>query len=136
MLVADGYTVDKYSHGGPHIDRVDKNGKLVGRYNENGEPIEHGDKKVPRVPNRDRGKFQSAAEKLREYKERVRKANESQQSAPAPGKAPAKFQGFPSPCAGGPCDGLPYFLPLPAGPLPGFSVPAFGPVEVPVFVPA
>jgi len=136
VVVADGYTVDKFSHGGPHIDRVDDGGKLVGRYDENGNPIEFKGKTPPSIPRRDKKKFQSAADKLKEYKERVRKANENQQSAPAPGKAPAKFQGFPIPNCAGPCDGSPYFLPLPAGPLPGLSVPSFGPVEIPVFVPA
>src|SRR5229473_3361341 len=31
MHIADDYNLDKYSHGSPHIDRVDRNGKLVGR---------------------------------------------------------------------------------------------------------
>jgi len=141
--ICDDYNLDKYGHGAPHIDRVDKNGKLVGRYDENGNPLKHGKKGVPpKIPNSDKGRFGKAADKLREYKERLAKANApkeegQQQTDPQQQKSPASLRGpLYDLCAGGPCDGFTPFFPLPGGPLPtfnfNFSLP---PVPVPEFFP-
>ncbi len=141
MHIADDYNLDKYSHGSPHIDRVDRNGKLVGRYDENGNPIVFKRKTPPNIPNSDKGRFGKAADKLREYKERLAKANApktdgQQQTNPNQQKSPADFKFFnPTPlCAGGPCDGMPYFIPLPGGPLP-FAFPQFTFFQEPLPIP-
>jgi RHS repeat-associated protein len=126
VLYADGYVVDKFSHGGPHIDRIDKNGKLVGRYDENGNPIEFKGKKPPRVPNSDKGRFQSAADKLREYRERQRRAKP--QSAPAADTPNKNMQRIT------PFRWNPVFFPTPFGdPIP--LGPDVVPVGEPVLVP-
>ncbi|HKV61520.1 MAG TPA: RHS repeat-associated core domain-containing protein [Candidatus Acidoferrum sp.] len=64
-LCPDDYNLDLRNHGAPHIDRVDRNGRLVGRYRPDGSGIPHKGKEPPRIPNRDRGKFDKAADELR-----------------------------------------------------------------------
>lgn len=66
FCVCDDYNVDMKSHGSPHIDRVDKHGKLVGRYDVNGKPIPHKGKQPGPIPNSDKGKFGKALDELRE----------------------------------------------------------------------
>ncbi|MGB6975766.1 MAG: RHS repeat-associated core domain-containing protein [Terracidiphilus sp.] len=61
----DIYKPDLYSHGGPHIDRETKGGKLVGRYRPDGTPIEHKKKTPPSIPKADQGRFEEAAKKVR-----------------------------------------------------------------------
>jgi len=56
VCICDDYHVDKFGHSKPHIDRVDRNGKLVGRYDENGNPIDHFGKTPARIPRRDQKK--------------------------------------------------------------------------------
>jgi RHS repeat-associated protein len=64
-LYPDDYNVDLRNHGAPHIDRVDRSGNLVGRYRPDGSGIPHKGKAPPRIPNRDKGKFDKAADELR-----------------------------------------------------------------------
>lgn len=66
FCICDDYNVDMKSHGSPHIDRVDKHGKLVGRYDVNGKPIPHKGKQPGPIPNSDKGKFGKALDELRE----------------------------------------------------------------------
>lgn len=126
--MADNYNVDKYNHGDPHIDRVDDNGKLVGRYNEDGTGIDHKGKTPPSIPNSDKEKFKGAADKLRKYKEQKAKAEgkQKQQESPQQKKSPARFN-FNTPLCAGPCDGMPYFLPMP-GMFPGLAFPQVVPI--------
>jgi RHS repeat-associated protein len=79
----DDYKVDKFGHGSPHIDRTDSHDKLVGRYDENGNPIDFKGKTPGRIPRRDKEKFQKAADKLKEFKDRVAAANKPAQNQPA-----------------------------------------------------
>jgi RHS repeat-associated protein len=66
-LSEDSYEPDNKKHGGPHVDRYDKNGKNVGRYRKDGSPIEHKGKCPPEVPNSDWSKFLKAAGRLNVY---------------------------------------------------------------------
>jgi RHS repeat-associated protein len=59
----DSYNVDKYNHGGIHIDRVTKDGHLVGRYNPDGTPLVHKGKTPSPIPKADKEKFDEAAKK-------------------------------------------------------------------------
>ena len=130
--ICDDYKVDKFNHGGPHIDRTDRNGNQVGRYNENGDPIEFKGHKPPRIPRRDKEKFEKAANELRKYRERQSKAN-APQNNPAPQNAPAKSNPVDMFCAGGPCGGIFFPTPFPGGILgavpefafPGQLIPSF-----------
>ncbi len=137
VYIADNYNVDTRSHGSPHIDRVDDNGKLVGRYNEDGTPIKHKGETPPKIPKSDKEKFQRAADKLREYNDRKAKAEGTQgknEQAPSSQqkKSPTIFNPNPYiPLCAGPCDGLPYFLPMP-GIFPAFPIFAPFPVLVPL----
>ena len=79
-LFPDNYNVDRWNHGAPHIDRVDSNGNLVGRYRPDGSGIPHKGKVPPRIPNRDKEKFQKAADELNKKTEGSKKC----ESAPAP----------------------------------------------------
>ena len=90
--ICDNYNIDKYSHGGPHIDRVDKNGKLIGRYNEDGTGIPHKGMEPPKIPNSDKDEFAEAAGKLKDLKERLAKAAEEAEKKKddKPDKSPAK----------------------------------------------
>jgi hypothetical protein len=127
--LSDDYKVDTRSHGSPHIDREDSNGRLVGRYNEDGKPIKFKGKTPPDIPNSDKGKFESAAQKLRDYKKRKAESDRGQKSESPnrdrqPEKTPNKFMQFDF-CAGGPCDGTPYFF-FPYAPNPWlFPAPEF-----------
>ena len=123
VVVADDYTVDKFSHGGPHIDRVDDHEKLVGRYDENGNPIEFKGKKPPRIPKSDKKRFGSASDKLKEYKERVRKANEQGSPANNPNQKMTPVQP----------DTPPIYLPFfPQVPMPEIPLPMPEPIPIPV----
>ena len=53
-LSQDTYQLDKYKHGGAHIDRYNPNGGLVGRYRLDRTPIPHKGKVPPPVPSSDR----------------------------------------------------------------------------------
>jgi hypothetical protein len=115
--------VDKYSHGEPHIDRVDNNGKLVGRYNEDGKGIEHKGKTPSPIPNRDKKKFGEAADKLRRYKEQKAKAESKQEQQPQQSPQQKRL-GLPNwdRCVGG-CGISPYGVPGILGPVPGITAP-------------
>jgi RHS repeat-associated protein len=131
--IFDEYHPDLKNHGAPHIDRVDKHGKLVGRYRPDGSGIPHKGKVPGPIPNKDKGKFEEAATKVRKY-EAAQKMDEilEQHPLPEPGvpralNGPAN-PGY-SPCAGGPCDFkpiLPFLTPVPGAvpevPLPRPSV--------------
>jgi len=82
-LFPDDYNLDLRNHGAPHIDRVDRHGKLVGRYRPDGSGIPHKGKLPPRIPNSDQEKFAKAADELRR-----RTQNQQCESTPAPLPAP------------------------------------------------
>ena len=56
----DVYELDRARHGGVHVDRYTKGGKLVGRYRPDRTPIKHKGKPPPPVPNADFQKFAAA----------------------------------------------------------------------------
>jgi len=122
--ICDDYDVDVKNHGRPHIDRVDKNGKLVGRYRPDGTGIKHKGKTPPRIPRKDREAFGKAAEKVRQLEAEMAKntMDDILSQHPVPQPSPPEYE-LPyeppqySPCAGGPCDPVPVY-PL-FGPAPG-----------------
>ena len=121
QYLADDYYLDYKGHGGPHIDRVDKNGNLVGRYDENGNPIKFKGKNPPQIPNSDKSKFGKAAGKLRDYKDREREHAERVASPTSQKKSPANLRWNP------------FFWYLP-GRLP-FTIPMPEPVPMPEPIP-
>jgi RHS repeat-associated protein len=63
-LSEDTYEPDLKKHGKPHIDRYDKHGRNVGRYNPDGSSVDFKAKPSPRIPNADQARFSKAAAKL------------------------------------------------------------------------
>lgn len=121
----DDYKVDQWGHGSPHIDRTDKDGNLVGRYDEDGNPIEFKGKKPPRIPNSDKGKFGKAAAKLKDLKERLAAGNKKPAQADPNSKASPANVSPAKPSFG------PYFTPAPG--LPGLPTPSLPiPEEMPL----
>jgi hypothetical protein len=57
----DRYQLDRYRHGGAHIDRYSPTGAKVGRYRLDKTPILHKGKLPPPVPLSDYEKFEAAA---------------------------------------------------------------------------
>jgi RHS repeat-associated protein len=147
---ADGHSTDTYvpdldKHGGAHIDRYNKAGQNVGRYNLDGTPMKHKGKTASPIPNSDKKKFEDAAEKAQK-KLQERSGNQQYQDLvnnPPPVPTPPLPDGLkpdpthnpfpdPGPCAG-PCGG-PLTLPYP-GTTP--NVPNLGgvPIEGPILEP-
>ena len=60
----DVYVADNDKHGGPHIDRYNKQGQNVGRYKPDGTPLKHNGKTLDPVPNSDKDKFDQAKKDL------------------------------------------------------------------------
>ena len=89
-LYHDDYNLDLRNHGAPHIDRVDRSGNLVGRYRPDGSGIPHKGKIPPRIPNRDRDKFQKAADELR------RRTQGAQQCTSTPPPVPTPYRPDPT----------------------------------------
>ncbi len=154
-LCPDDYNPDLRSHGAPHIDRVDPNGNLVGRYRPDGSGIPHKGKLPPRILNSDKDKFGKAADELR----KKRPDSPGSQKCPwAPSQAPAPYRPDPSFVPWGKCisyfgcyigeDGLPHrvgesplltpTLPAPGLPIPGIPItlPSFPPLPLPEPIPA
>jgi len=63
----DNYQLDVSRHGGPHIDRYNPDGTLVGRYRLDKSPIPHKGKLPPAVPNSDYEKFDAQAARARAH---------------------------------------------------------------------
>jgi hypothetical protein len=61
----DSYQLDLYKHGGAHVDRYTREGRLVGRYQLDGPPLRHNGRMPPPIPNTDRGKFRDAITRAR-----------------------------------------------------------------------
>lgn len=81
----DTYVADIEKHGGPHIDRYDKNGNNVGRYNADGTPLPFKNKMPNPVPNSDKGKFEQA-------KKQLEKKIKQKEQADANSSGPTKMQ--------------------------------------------
>jgi RHS repeat-associated protein len=145
-LCPDDYNLDLRNHGAPHIDRVDRNGRLVGRYRPDGSGIPHKGKEPPRIPNRDKDKFDKAADDLKKKTE-----GNSAKCACAKPPVPAPARPDPSILPWGQCvpylncyigeDGLPhrigsgpFFTPLPSPGVP-VTVPSLPPFPIPEPIP-
>ena len=145
-LFPDDYNLDLRNHGAPHIDRVDSDGNLVGRYRPDGSGIPHKGKVPPRIPNRDKEKFQKAAEELKKKTEGAKKC----EGTPSPATAP--YRPDPSRVPWSQCylrldcyigeDGYPhrmplggpYFTPLAPSGIP-VTVPSLPPLSIPEPIP-
>ena len=140
-LFPDDYNLDLRNHGAPHIDRVNSNGNLVGRYRPDGSGIPHKGKVPPRIPNKDKEKFQKAADELK------KKTEGSQKCESAPTPAPVPYRPDPSVIPWSKCiprlncyigeDGIPhrigggpFFTPLPSPGVP-VTVPSLPPLRIP-----
>jgi RHS repeat-associated protein len=64
VLGLDKFVPDKNKHGGPHVDRYDKNGKNIGRYRPDGSGIPHKGKNPPKIPGSLKRLFEKALKKL------------------------------------------------------------------------
>jgi RHS repeat-associated protein len=62
----DSYVADVAKHGGPHVDRYNKQGQNVGRYKPDGTPLKHNGKTPSPVPNSDKDKFNDAVNDLKD----------------------------------------------------------------------
>jgi hypothetical protein len=79
----DTYVADNDKHGGPHIDRYNKQGQNVGRYKPDGTPLKHKGKTPEPVPSSDKGKFEAAKKEL-DKKQELEKAEEEMARNPPP----------------------------------------------------
>lgn len=148
-LCPDDYNLDLRNHGAPHIDRVDPNGNLVGRYRPDGSGIPHKGKVPPRIPNSDKDKFQEAADELRKKTEgNNAKCACAKQPAQAPAPARPDLNRIPWSQCHSHLDcytgedgylhrmplGGPFFTPLPSPGVP-VTVPSLPPLPIPEPIP-
>ena len=61
----DRYQLDLPRHGGPHVDRYNRQGQNVGRYRLDKTPIRHAGRVPPPVPKSDYARFDAEAAKAR-----------------------------------------------------------------------
>jgi hypothetical protein len=59
VMSRDTYKLDMHHHGGPHVDRYNPQGSVVGRYRLDGTPIPHKGQMPPPVPAADRERFET-----------------------------------------------------------------------------
>lgn len=64
-MSADNYQLDVSRHGGPHVDRYNPKGALVGRYRPDKTPIPHKGRLPTPVPLSDYPKFDAQLARLK-----------------------------------------------------------------------
>jgi RHS repeat-associated protein len=131
----DVYVADNDKHGGPHIDRYNKQGQNVGRYRPDGTPMRHNGKTPDPVPNSDKGKFEDAKKDLN--KQQMQDADDFIKQQPQPPKPPLPDDLKPDPTPPAPTPVPPVTpIPLPSpGPMPLPTPPMPMPEPMPMPMP-
>jgi RHS repeat-associated protein len=131
----DIYVADNDKHGGPHVDRYNKQGQNVGRYKPDGTPMRHNGKTPDPVPNSDKGKFDDAKKDLN--KQQMQDADDFINKQPPVPKPPLPDGLKPDPTPPSPSPVPPVTpIPLPSpGPMPAPTPPMPIPEPMPMPMP-